>query len=119
VFTCFGGIVEGGLATLHATAGFAFDWPVGILHLGLQPRIGYIGIDRVTNEREFGAYTFGLAGRAALDIVRDSGFTFAIGVEPTVEVAAALGNDGLSQDSAAPLLGASAFLEVRWRGSEH
>lgn len=111
----FGGVVEGGFTTVHGAVGFDADWPIGLFRLGLGPRIGYLGVDRLTTERQFGAYTFGLAGRASVDVMRDRGVALALGVRPTVDVAAALGNDGPTADSAAPLLGGDAFLEVRWR----
>lgn len=111
----FGGVIEGGLPALQASFGFYVEWPVGPLRFGFEPRVGYLGIERVTNERQFGAYTFGVAGHATVDLVRKDGVAFALGVEPTVDVAAALGNDGASRDGAAPLLGATAIVQVRYR----
>ena len=65
----------------------------------------------------FGAYTFGLAGRASYDVLREKGSAVALGLQPTVDVAAALGNDGRGADGAAPLWGARAFLEWRYRST--
>ncbi len=114
----FGGVIEGGLPALQVGFGFYLEWPVGPLRFGFEPRIGYIGIERVTTERQFGAYTFGVAGHATVDLIRRDGFAFAVGIEPTAEVAAALGNDGASSDGAAPLLGATAIVQVRYRYAE-
>lgn len=114
----FGGMVEGGLTAIHGTAGFDLAWPIGIVRLGLSPRVGYLDIDRVTTERQFGAYTFGVAAHASVDLVRRDGVAFALAVEPSADVAAAFGNDGRTSDSAAPLLGGTAFLEVRWRRAD-
>ncbi|NUP10983.1 MAG: hypothetical protein HOW73_33470 [Polyangiaceae bacterium] len=115
--SAFAGVVEGGLFCMHAALGIDLAWPIGIVRIGVRPRVGYIGIDRVTTERQFGAYTFGLAGRVTVDVFRDQGFAFALGAEPTADVAAALGNDGESGDGAAPFVGGRAFLEVRIRPS--
>jgi hypothetical protein len=111
----FAGTVEGGLMTLHGYAGIDCAWSIGIVRLGLRPRVGYLGIDRITNERQFGAYTFGGALRVSVDLFREDAVAFALGLEPSADVAAALGNDGASRDSAAPLVGGRGFLEVRWR----
>lgn len=113
----FGGEVEGGFLALHPRVGIDVAWPVDIVRIGFEPRIGYLGISRLTSERQFGAYTFGLAARVTVDLHRGDGVAWAIGAEPAADIAAALGNDGQAQDSAAPLIGASAFLEVRWRGN--
>lgn len=111
----FGGVVEGGLTTIHIYAGFDMAWELGIVRLGVTPRIGYLGIERFTIDRQFGAYTFGLAGHVAVDVFRDESLAFSLGVEPTADVAAALGNDGAEADGAAPLVGGRGFLEVRWQ----
>jgi len=114
----FGGTLEGGFQTLHGVMGFDLAWPIGIVRIGFQPRIGYIDVDLVTSHRQFGAYTFGLAARLSVDLVRDEGTAFALGIEPTADMVAPLGNDGRTADGLAHLLGGSAFLEVRWRGEE-
>lgn len=114
----FGGVVEGGFTAIQGTVGFDAEWPIGIVRLGLGPRIGYLGIDRVTTYRQFGAYTFGLCGRASVDVWQGEALALAFGLRPSAEVAAALGNDGPTADSAAPLLGGSAFVELRWRRAD-
>lgn len=111
----FGGMVEGGFTAIHGTMGIDAGWPVGDFHFGFRTRVGYLDVDRVTTERQFGAYSLGLVGRASYDISRSDGVAFAVGVEPSADVVAALGNDGASADGAAPLLGGRAFIEVRWR----
>lgn len=111
----FGGIVEGGLTTLHIYAGFDMAWEIDIVRLGVTPRIGYLGIERFTLDRQFGAYTFGLAGHVSVDVFRDESIAFAIGLEPTADIAAALGNDGAEADGAAPFVGGRGFFEVRWQ----
>lgn len=111
----FGGVVEGGLTTLHIHVGFDMAWELDIIRIGLTPRIGYLGIERFTIDRQFGAYTFGLAGQVSVDVFRDESLAFAIGIEPTADVAAALGNDGADADGAAPFVGGRGFLEVRWQ----
>lgn len=116
--TVFAGVLEGGFTIVHVAAGFDLMWPVGIVRLGMQPRVGYLGMERLTSDRQFGAYTFGLAARATVDLHRDDGVAVALGIEPTVDVVAALGNDGASADSATGLYGGSAFLEIRWRRPE-
>lgn len=114
----FGGVVEGGFTAIQGTVGFDAEWPIGIVRLGLGPRVGYLGIDRVTTYRQFGAYTFGLCGRASVDVWQGEALALALGLRPSAEVAAALGNDGPTADSAAPLLGGSAFVELRWRRAD-
>ncbi|MFO0548348.1 MAG: hypothetical protein U0271_08180 [Polyangiaceae bacterium] len=116
--SAFGGVLEGGLEMVHVTAGFDMSWALGIVRLGLTPRIGYLAISRITSERQFGAYTFGLAARLSVDLYRDEGLAIALGAEPTADVVAALGNDGASADSAASLAGGGLLLEVRWRRAE-
>ncbi len=111
----FGGVVEGGFTALHGTMGLEAAWPVGDFRFGVRARVGYLDVDRMTTERQFGAYSAGLVGRASYDVSRSDGVAFAIGLEPSAEVVAALGNDGASADGAAPLLGGRGFLEIRFR----
>ncbi len=111
----FGGVVEGGFTAIHGTMGFDAGWPVGDFRFGFRARVGYLDVDRVTTERQFGAYSLGLVGRASYDLSRSNGVAIAIGLEPSADVVAALGNDGASADGAAPLLGGRGFIEVRWR----
>jgi hypothetical protein len=114
-FSLFGGVVEGGFTALHGTMGIDFVWPVADFRFGFRPRVGYLDIDRMTTERQFGAYSLGMVGHASLDVSREDGVAVALGIEPSAEVVAALGNDGASADGAAPLLGARGFVEIRWR----
>ena len=111
----FGGVVDGGFTAIHGTMGIDAGWPVGDFRFSFRARVGYIDIDRVTTERQFGAYSLGLVGRASYDLTRSGGVAVAIGLEPSADVLAALGNDGSSADGAAPLLGGRGFIEVRWR----
>jgi hypothetical protein len=111
----FAGSTEGGFLTLHGTAGLDLAWRVGIVRLGFEPRVGYIGLDRETTDRQFGAYTFGLAIHGAVDVFDKNGTSFAIGLEPTADAAVALGSDGPSDGAAAPLYGGRAFFEIRYR----
>lgn len=111
----FGGVVEGGFTALHGTMGLEAAWPVGDFRFGVRARVGYLDVDRMTTERQFGAYSLGLVGRASYDLSRRDGIAVAIGLEPSADVVAALGNDGASADGAAPLLGGRGFIEVRFR----
>ncbi len=111
----FGGVVDGGFTAIHGTFGFDLAWPVGDVRLGFRPRVGYFDLERFTTERQFGAYTLGAVGHVSIDVHRKDGVAVALGIEPSAEVVAAIGNDGSSQDGAAPLLGGRGFVEVRWR----
>ena len=106
------GAVDGSLAFGHAVIGLDLAWAIGAVRVGVRPRLGYLGIERVTSERQFGAYTLGLAGRLSFAVYGTPSLTVSLGVEPTADVAAALGNDGASADSAAPMLGGRGFLEL-------
>lgn len=110
----FAGTTEGGFLTLHATAGIDMTWRVGIVRLGLEPRVGYIGLARETTDRQFGAYTFGLAAHGSVDLWSKGATTLALGLEPMGDVAVALGSDGSGDDVPAPLYGGRAFFEVRY-----
>ncbi len=114
----FGGVTEGGFTTLHGVMGFYAAWPIGIVRVGFQPRIGYIDIDRVTTPSQFGAYTAGLAALVSVDVVRSEGVAFAFGVRPVLDALLPANSDGIGQDSAATLFGGNAFVEVRWRSAE-
>jgi hypothetical protein len=111
----FGGVVEGSFTTVHGTMGFDASWPVGDFRFGFRARVGYLDVDRFTTQRQFGAYSLGLVGRASYDLTRSDGVAVAIGLEPSADVVVALFNDGASADGAAPLLGGRGFIEVRWR----
>lgn len=106
------GTLDGGLAFGHAVFGVDLAWSLGVVRLGARPRVGYLGLERVTSERQFGAYTLGLAARVSFAVFDSPALDLSLGVEPTADVAAALGNDGASQDGAAPMLGGRAFLEL-------
>lgn len=110
----FAGMTEGGFLTLHGTAGIDMTWSVGIVRLGVEPRVGYLGLARKTTDRQFGAYTFGAAFHGSVDLFSKGGTTLALGLEPTVDAAVALGGDGTGDDVPAPLYGARAFFEVRY-----
>lgn len=111
----FGGRLDGDLTTLHGTMGFYAAWPIGVVRVGFQPRIGFIDIDRFTTTRQFGAYSAGVAGVVSIDLVREEGVALALGVRPVLEALLPLNSDGLGQDSPAALIGGNTFLEVRWR----
>lgn len=112
--TFFAGTTAREFVTLHGAAGVDMAWPVGIFRFGLTPRVGYIGISRLTTDRQFGAYTFGLALHGSVDVFRKGGTTLALGLQPTGDVALAAGADGPGQSIPAPLYGGRAFLEVRY-----
>lgn len=114
----FGGRLEGGFTTLHGIMGFYAAWPIGIVRVGFQPRIGFIDIDRVTTTRQFGAYSAGVAGLVSVDLLREDGFALALGLRPVVDALVPANSDGLGQDSPATLFGGNAFVEVRWRSAE-
>jgi hypothetical protein len=114
----FGGRLEGGFTALHGVMGFYAAWPIGVVRVGFQPRIGFIDIDRLTTTRQFGAYSAGVAALVSVDLVREDGFAFALGLRPVVDALLPANSDGLGQDSAATLFGGNAFVEVRWRSAE-
>ncbi len=114
----FGGTLDGSFTTLHGVMGFYAAWPIGIVRLGFEPRIGVIDIDRLTTTRQFGAYSAGISALFSVDLVREDGYTFALGAKPTLDALLPLNSDGIGQDSAATLFGANAFLEFRWRSAE-
>lgn len=110
----FAGSTDATFLTLHGTAGLDMAWRVGIVRLGLEPRVGYIGMERITTDRQFGAYTFGAALHGSIDLYARHGTTFALGLQPTADAAIALGSDGPGTPDAAPLYGGRAFVEIRY-----
>lgn len=119
VASFFGGTLDNSFTTLHGVMGFYAAWPIGdVVRIGFEPRIGVIDIDRLTTTRQFGAYSAGLSALVSVDLVREDGHTFALGVKPTLDALLPLNSDGIGQDSAATLFGANAFLEFRWRSAD-
>ncbi len=114
----FTGVTEGGFFTLHGEIGFHLAWPIGIVRLGLSPRVGYLDFDRVTTDRQFGAYSAGLSGIASVDLIKDAGWSFALGARPALHALLPAANDGIGQDAAAVLVGAGVFVEVRFRARD-
>jgi hypothetical protein len=114
----FGGTTAGSFTTLHGVMGFYAAWPIGVLRVGFQPRIGYIDIERVTTLRQFGAYTAGVAALVSVDLVREDGYAFALGVRPVLDALIPLNSDGIGRESPATLFGGNAFVELRWRSAD-
>lgn len=114
VVAFFAGSTTRDFLTLQGTAGVDMAWPVSVFHFGLTPRIGYVGLSRLTTDRQFGAYTFGVALHGSVDLHANKGTTVALGLEPTAEVAISPGADGPGEAVPAPLLGGRAFIEVRY-----
>lgn len=110
----FAGTTAGEFITLHGAAGVDMAWAVGVFHFGLTPRVGYLGLSRLTTDRQFGAYTFGLALHGSADVYKKDGATLALGLQPTAEVAISPGADGPGEAAPAALCGGRAFIEVRY-----
>lgn len=112
--TFFVGSTAATLLTVHGAAGIDMTWPVGILRFGLEPRIGYLGIDRLTSPRQFGGYTFGIELHGAVNVYEGRVTTLSLGIAPSADVAIAPGSDGPGDDLPAPFYGGRAFFEVRY-----
>jgi hypothetical protein len=108
-----GGRTEGGLSYGQFTIGPDLEWSVDVLRLGVHPRVGYIAIGRVTEGGPFELFNWGIGGLVGIDLYRNDGITFALGVEPKLEWATTVGLFDDSED--AFLGGASAFLQIRFR----
>ncbi|NUO47683.1 MAG: hypothetical protein HOV80_02375 [Polyangiaceae bacterium] len=115
----FGGTLDNSFTALHGVMGFYAAWPIGdVVRIGFEPRIGVIDIDRLTTIRQFGAYSAGVSALFSVDLVREDGYTFALGAKPTLDALLPLNSDGIGQDSPATLFGANAFVEFRWRSAD-
>lgn len=114
----FGGQLEGGFLALHGVMGFTAAWPIGPVRIGFQPRIGFFDVERVTTFRHFGSYSAGVAALVSVDVVREDGVAFALGLRPVVDALLPASSDGIGQDAAATLFGGNAFIELRWRSPD-
>lgn len=110
------GRTEPGLTAWRFDIGGDLAWTVGPVRLGVGPRIGALGIGRVTFDGSFGFVTAGLVGIASIDLVHTDGFNLSLAVRPSIEavweplIFAPLGheNDGA-------IMGVSSLLEFRFR----
>lgn len=90
-------------------------WMVGDrVRLGVMPRLGFLELDRFTQGGSAESMTGGFAGRIAVDIVRQSGFALAIGVEPAFDSTLQFDyGEGGGAGLFMPSIGT--FLQVRYR----
>ena len=108
-----GGRTESGLSYGQFTVGPDLEWSIDIVRLGIQSRIGYIAIGRVTESGPFELFNWSVGAMAGVDVYRADGVAFALGVQPRVEWARSVGLFDPTDD--AFIGGASAFFQVRYR----
>ena len=80
-----GGQTDGGLGFQSFSLGVDVEWPVDIVRLGLRPRVGWLGVDRVTSDEKMDAFRGGIGGLIAVDLLRSEGWTLSFDVEPRVD----------------------------------
>lgn len=83
-----GGRTEGGLHFQEFCLGVDLEWPIDIIRLGLRPRIGWIGVDRVTADEKMEAFRGGLGGLFAVDFLRSDGWIVSLDLEPRIDAVA-------------------------------
>jgi len=84
-----------------------FTWFLGDrLRLGFMPRLASLKLERFTGFESASGLALGVGGRVGVDLYREEGVAFALGVEPTLDKIG--GADGW-------LPSVGAYLEVRYR----
>jgi hypothetical protein len=105
-----------GLGVRQLAAGCQLELPIDRIRIGINPRIGYFAVDRVTRDDPFEMLSLSLIGSFSVDLVNTGTFAFALGVAPSLE--GLLDTTWLAGDpdgQSAPLFGVGARIEVRWR----
>lgn len=86
-----GGSTGGGLSYQEFLFGIDFEWPVEFLRLGVRPRIGWIGVDRVTQDEKMDAFRGGVGLYAGADLFNTDGFVVGLSAEPRIDVVDSVG----------------------------
>jgi hypothetical protein len=109
------GRTEPGLPAWRVDLGADLAWQIGVVRLGLGPRVGALGISRVTYDGSFGFLTAGIIGIASVDLVHTEGFNMSLAIRPSLEVATEPFLFGLGHNEGGGIMGGTALLDFRWR----
>lgn len=109
-----GGQTEGGLQYQEFLLGVDAEWPLDFVRLGLRPRIGWLGIERVTESSKIEALRGGIGVMLGVDLIGGDGWVFGLDLEPRID-AAVTPLDIFDEYPTYTAFGVRGGLSLRWR----